>query len=34
LVNKLKRLKLDLKRWNKDIFDNIEERKKFLLEEL
>lgn len=32
LANKLKRLKLDLKRWNKEVFDKIEGRKKSLLE--
>lgn len=34
LANKLNRLKLDLKRWNKELFGNIVERKKSLLEEI
>jgi hypothetical protein len=34
LANKLKRLKLDLKRWNKEVFGNIVERKKSLLEKI
>lgn len=34
LANKLKWLKLDLKRWNKEVFGNIVERKKSLLEEI
>ncbi len=34
LANKLKRLKLDLKHWNKEVFGNIVKKKKSLLEEL
>jgi hypothetical protein len=34
LDNKLKRLQLDLKRWNKEVFGNIEQRKKSLLGEI
>lgn len=34
MANKLKWLELDLKCWNKEVFNNIEERKKSLLEEL
>lgn len=34
LVNKLKALKADLKRWNEDIFGNFERKKKTLLKEL
>jgi hypothetical protein len=34
LANKLKQLKLDLKRWNKEVFKNVEESKKSLLEEI
>jgi hypothetical protein len=33
LAKKLKQLKFDLKRWNK-VFDNVEERNKFLLEDI
>jgi hypothetical protein len=34
LANKLKLLKLDLKHWNKEVFRNVEEMKKSLLEEI
>jgi hypothetical protein len=34
LVNKLKALKADLKRWNEDIFGNVDRKKKILLQEL
>ncbi len=33
-ANKLKRLKLDLKHWNKEVFENVEEKKKALMEEI
>jgi hypothetical protein len=31
LAQKLKALKLDLKKWNEEVFDNVEKRKKTLL---
>jgi hypothetical protein len=34
LAQKLKALKVDLKRWNEQVFGNVEFRKKALLEEL
>jgi hypothetical protein len=34
LVSKLKQLKADLIRWNKEVFGNVEVQKKFLLEEI
>jgi hypothetical protein len=33
-ANKLKRLKLDLKRWNKEVFENVERGRKALMEEI
>jgi septum formation inhibitor MinC len=34
LASKLKALKADLRRWNEEVFENVERKKKFLLEEL
>jgi hypothetical protein len=34
LAHKLKVLKTDLRRWNEEVFGNIERQKKMLLEEL
>jgi hypothetical protein len=34
LASKLKALKVDLKRWNEEVFGNVERKKKILLEEL
>jgi hypothetical protein len=34
LVSKLKALKYDLKIWNEDVFENVERKKKTLLQEL
>jgi hypothetical protein len=34
LAHKLKALKLDLKRWNEEVFGNIERNKRILIEDL
>jgi len=34
LANKLKHLNLELKHWNKEVFGNVEDRKKSLFEEI